>query len=48
MRHLPDVLAIIGAALIVAGVAMMHVPSAVIIGGAFAIFTAYSLSKASK
>ena len=41
MRHLPDVLAVIGAALIISGVAMMHVPSAYVLGGALVIFAAY-------
>lgn len=45
MRHLPDVLAVIGAALIVSGVAMMYVPAAVILAGIAAIALGYSLSR---
>lgn len=48
MRHLPDVLAVIGAALIVSGVAMMHIPSAVILAGAAVIFSAAAVHKAQK
>lgn len=45
MRHLPDVLAVIGTGLIVAGVAMMHVPSAFVLGGATTVFAAYLIDK---
>ena len=45
MRHLPDVLAVIGAALIVSGVAMMHIPSAYVLAGAATIAFGYSLSR---
>jgi len=46
MRHLPDVLAVIGAAIIVYGVAMIHVPTAVILAGGFVIFAAYTIHRA--
>ena len=46
MRHLPDVLAVIGAALVVIGVALMHVPSAFILGGLATVTTAYLVHKA--
>jgi len=45
MRHLPDVLAVIGAALIISGVAMMHVPSAYVLAGVVTITLGYWLSR---
>lgn len=45
MRHLPDVLAVIGAALIVSGVALMHVPAAIVLAGAAVITLGYSLHR---
>lgn len=46
MRHLPDILAVIGAALIISGVALMHIPTAIILSGSAVIFAAYTLHKA--
>lgn len=43
--HLPDILVVIGASIIVFGVAMMHVPTAVILAGAAVILLAYQSSK---
>lgn len=48
MRHLPDVLAVIGTGLIVSGVAMMHVPSALMLGGAATVLAAYLIHRAAK
>lgn len=47
-KHLPDILAIIGALTLVSGVAMMHVPTACIVAGVLLIFTGYSLHRAHK
>lgn len=48
MRHLPDVLAVIGATLIVSGVAMMHAPSAVILGGIATVLAGRAIHEAQK
>lgn len=45
MRHIPDVLAVAGVALVVFGVAMIHVPSAVILAGISAIYAGHRLNK---
>lgn len=41
MRHLPDVLAIVGAALIVAGVWVIYPPAAFIVAGVAFIYAGY-------
>lgn len=43
--HLPDILAAIGVATIVSGVAIMHIPSALILAGAAVVLLAYSLHR---
>lgn len=48
MRHLPDVLAVTGASLIVSGIAMMHIPSAFVLGGVMVVALAYLIHKAQK
>jgi len=45
-KYTPDILAVIGAATITSGVAMMHVPTAVILAGAAIMLTGYLLHKA--
>ena len=45
-QHLPDILAVIGAATTTSGVAMVHVPTAVMLAGAAVMLTGYLLHKA--
>lgn len=44
-KYLPDILAVIGASTIIAGVAMVHVPTAVILAGAAVIALGYAISR---
>ena len=44
-KYISDILLFCGAALIVAGAAMIHVPAALVIAGAFLIWFAFLIEK---